>query len=258
MTNMINAAVAQIKQNKPLVLNLTNYVTVDFVANGLLSLGASPVMSKAKQEIEDLLILADTVVINLGTLNEEFINLCEYTCRIANQLNKPIIIDPVGAGASTYRTVTNRKLIDDFNIAIIRGNAYEIAALSGLPTTFEEDELIENAQLLSKSRNTAIVMSGEIDVIIDCDRMKECDRGSPMMSSITGTGCLLSGVVGAFHAINPDRFEAAVAATVFYGICGELAEKRSKGPGSFKTQFLDMLYTQPEQGQHEFTATKNH
>ena len=109
MFEKIKEITTKIKKNKPLILNITNYVTMDFVANGLLSLGASPVMSKAEQEIEDLLQLAQSIVINLGTLDKQFIALCEHACLIANQLKKPIILDPVGAGASSYRTDADRK-----------------------------------------------------------------------------------------------------------------------------------------------------
>src|ERR1700733_2946553 len=119
MFEKIKNAVAKIKDEKPLILNITNDVIVDFISNGLLSLGASPVMSKAQQEIDDLLQLANSVVINLGTLDEKFIALCEYVCDVANQLKKPIILDPVGAGASHYRTNTSLNLIDNYDIAII-------------------------------------------------------------------------------------------------------------------------------------------
>src|SRR5438876_768146 len=132
MFEKIKNIVVKIKEKKPLILNITNDVTMDFIANGLLSLGASPVMSKAQQEIDDLLELANSVVINLGTLDEKFIALCEYVCGVANQLKKPIVLDPVGAGASHYRTNTGLNLIRNYGIAIIRGNASEIMSLSGV------------------------------------------------------------------------------------------------------------------------------
>lgn len=254
--NKTSTILAQIKHAKPLILNLSNYVTADFVANGLLSLGASPIMSYVKHEIEDLLIMAHAVVINLGTLNDEFINLCEFTCRIANQLDKPIILDPVGAGASIYRTEASRRLINDFEIAIVRGNIHEVAALCGLATEFNDEELIENVQLVSRSCHVVFAMSGEIDIVLDGNKTIECERGSPLMASVTGTGCLLSGVVGAFHALHPDRFEAASAAMFFYAVAGELAEKSAAGPGSFKSQLLDTLYHLQSKEQYEFAASR--
>ena len=132
MFNIVNKVISKIKNKNPLILNITNDVTIDFVANGLLSLGASPVMSFAQQEIEDLVRLSGAVVINLGTLNESFNELCKHVCDVANQKNKPIILDPVGAGASSYRTETCNDILKKYRISIIRANAGEIMALSGL------------------------------------------------------------------------------------------------------------------------------
>lgn len=249
MLEITNKILQKIKKEKPLILNYTNEVTVDFVANGLLSIGASPVMSQAEEEIEDLVKIAQSVVVNLGTLNKEFVKLCEHVCEIANTLKKPIILDPVGAGASSYRTEICRHLITNFSIACIRGNASELMALTNLSTTtkgvdstLETTEILDYVSTLSHQSNAIIVMSGKIDVIIDGDCIMKSERGSPMMPLITGTGCLLSAVIAAFLSAHPNRFEAACAASVFYGICGEIAEKNSTGPGTFKIHFLDALY----------------
>lgn len=248
-----------IKLEKPLILNITNYVTMDFVANGLLSIGASPVMSKAEQEIEDLMEHTKAVVINLGTLNEEFISLCKLSCQIANQLKKPIVLDPVGAGASKYRTDTCISLINEYSISIIRGNASEVMALSGsLQTTKGVDSIVEEcshiieyAENLSSQYNTTVVVSGKKDIIVDNKLIVQFDRGSPLMPTVTGTGCLLSAVIAAFHSIEKNRFEAAKIATLYYGICGEAAENKANGPGSFKVQFLDELHFLPARGHYE-------
>lgn len=249
MHEQINILIDHIKEKNPLVLNITNHVTMDLVANGLLSIGASPIMSNAEQEIDALLQHTHSVVINLGTLNDAFMKLCKKTCDIANQLNKPIIFDPVGAGASQYRTKHCMSLLNDYNIAIIRGNASEIMALCGaLPDTKgvdsseDSNQAIESAHALSKKHNAAIVISGKIDIIIDQNEMKQHERGSPIMPSITGTGCLLSAVIAACHAVEKNRFLAAEIGTVFYGICGEIAEQKANGPGSFRTHFLDALH----------------
>lgn len=258
MFEKIYNLVTQIKQRKPLVLNITNAVTMDFIANGLLSLGASPMMSQAAEEAENLLMLADVVVINIGTLNKEFISLSEHVCRIANQLNKPIILDPVGSGASRLRTETCLKLLTDHNVTIIRGNASEVMALANLQHTTKgvdsdakSSHAIEAAVTLSKQYDLAVVVSGKTDFIIDGDRQNQCDRGSFFMPLVTGAGCLLSAVVAAFHAVSSDRFDAASAATQFYGVCGECAEETADGPGSFKTQFIDALYKLSERGRYE-------
>lgn len=253
MIEQINKILDAIKQEKPLILNITNNVTMDFVANGLLSIGASPVMSTATEEIEALMHYAKAVVINIGTLNQEFISLCHHTCKIANQLNIPIIFDPVGAGATSYRTDTCIMLMNQFNIAIIRGNASEIMALSGLPqktkgvdSLSESNHAIESAKSISKQCDAAVVISGKTDFIIDHDIVSQLDHGSPLMPLITGSGCLLTAVVAAFHAIENDRLMAASMATFFYCICGEHAEKKASGPGSFRFLFLDALHHFPK------------
>lgn len=258
MFKKISHIVSKIKEEKPLILNITNDVTMDFIANGLLSLGASPVMSKAQQEMDDLLQLTNSVVINLGTLDEKFIALCEYVCGIANQLKKPIILDPVGAGASHYRTSTSLNLINNYSIAILRGNASEIMSLAGVSiktkgvdSAAQSDVAIESAQRLSTHFNVAVVVSGKIDIIVDVNTIRQLNVGSPLMPQITGTGCLLSAMVGAFHAVEKNRFEASVLATAFYGICGEKAEKTAQGPASFKIQFLDELNLMPEELAYE-------
>jgi hydroxyethylthiazole kinase len=249
MFQTIRKVHARLKQEKPLILNITNYVTMDFIANGLLSLGASPVMTTEPREVEDLTKLSRAVVINLGTLNEEFIALCEQVCCIANQLKKPIILDPVGAGASKYRTKTCLALINKYNVAIIRGNGSEIMALAGsdivtkgVESSVNSNTAIEMAKKLSRQSNGTIVLTGETDFIVDHDMIYQSKRGSPVLPMVTGSGCLLSAVIGAFHAVEKNRFDAACAATVFYSVCGEKAADKSQSPGTFKSHFLDALY----------------
>jgi len=258
MFEQTHAAIKQIKKEKPLILNITNFVTMDFIANGLLSLGASPIMSQAEHEIEDLLKISKSVVINPGTVNDEFISLCKQTCFAANALGIPIILDPVGAGASQYRTDICTILMSEFDIAIIRGNASEIMALAGctqktqgVDSIIDSAYALESAKLLSKQCNSAIVVSGKIDILVDSNLQTVLECGSSLMPTITGTGCLLTAVIAAFHAIEKNRFAAAKMAALFYGICGEVAEKKSQGPGSFKTQFLDTLSFLPEREHYD-------
>lgn len=253
MFKTLKTTLIKLRKENPLVLNLTNEVTVDFVANGLLSLGASPIMSKAPQEMDDLLQLASVLVVNIGTLDDNFVALCEYACDVANQLKKPIILDPVGAGASQYRTTTSLNLINNYDIAIIRGNASEIMALSGasmvtkgVDSTEKSESAIENAKALSSYYDSAIVISGEVDVVIDHTSINKFTYGSSLMPKITGTGCLLSAIVGAFHAVEKNRLQACSLATVFYGLCGEKAAQHAKGPAAFKAKFIDELALLPE------------
>lgn len=258
MFEKIQTAICQMRTVKPLILNITNYVTMDFIANGLLSLGASPIMCHSKHEIDELLTAVQAVTINVGTLDHEFIFLCQSVCHAANQLGIPIVLDPVGAGASRYRTETCLALIHDFDIAIIRGNVSEIMALAGLSQKTkgvdsgnDSSFLLESAKSLSKNINATLVVSGQRDFIVDHDRVAQFDRGSALMPAVTGTGCLLTAVTAAFHAINKDRFESAQVATLFYAICGEIAAKNAAGPGTFKTHFLDSLHGTLSRGQYE-------
>jgi hydroxyethylthiazole kinase len=223
-----------------------------------LSVGASPIMSQAEEEMEDLINISNSVVINLGTLNEKFIRLCERACELANKANKPVILDPVGAGASRYRTDTSMKLVREYTISIIRGNASEILALSGeigkskgVDSVAESHTVIENAKFVSKQFSSAVLVSGETDVVVDGEQVEIFKRGSALMPMITGSGCLLSAVVGAFHGVENNRFKTAAAAAVFYGVCGEVAALQASGPASFKTLFLDTLHLLPEKTWYE-------
>jgi hydroxyethylthiazole kinase len=258
MFEKINDILTVIKRDHPIVLNITNYVTMDFVANGLLSIGASPIMSKAPQELADLMKIANVVVINLGTLNPEFIELCLHACTLANELGKPIILDPVGVGASAYRTTSCQQFLDVFKIAIIRGNASEIMALAGgmvvsngVDSSIASHNSIASARALASRYNTTVVISGEIDFIIDAEQQTQFARGSALMPAITGTGCLLSSVVATFHAVNNNAFDAACASSLFYSVCGEIAAAKSAGPGSFKANFLDALHDYPLRSYYE-------
>ena len=252
MFELINPIISKIKQDKPLVLNITNVVTMDFIANGLLCIGASPIMSQGIEESADLMKICASVVINPGTLDEAFIKLSEHVCQQANAHSKPIVFDPVGAGASAYRTATCKRLLDTFTIAILRGNASEIMALAGhthtskgVDSTSETQYAIDSAQLLAQKYQLTVVISGETDVIVDTHSTKQVFYGSALMPMITGTGCLLSAVVGAFQAVHSNSFEAATAATAFYGMSGNIAGRSATKPGSFKVAFLDALYTLP-------------
>ncbi len=244
----IKSLLNKIRTERPLILNLTNSVTMDFVANGLLSLGASPIMTNAEEELEDLLKISKALVINIGTLDEQFVKLAKRACELANQLNAAIILDPVGVGASEYRTKTCLELMENYRFAIIRGNASEIKCLAGELVTSKGVDSLESSESAAKSAlalaaqfKTSIVVSGATDIVANAEKFEKYAYGSALMPQITGSGCLLSAVVAAFHAVEQDSFEAAKLASIFYSLCGERAEKNSQGPGSFKVNFIDEL-----------------
>ena len=245
---MSHQAVNKLKATNPLVFNLTNTVSVDFVANGLLSLGASPIMSEAAEEAEDLLKISQALVVNLGTLNEAFIQRAKIACAYANSLNVPIILDPVGAGASAYRTKTAADFLRNYQIALV-GNGSEIMALSGdAQKTKGVDSLAESldaenaAIALSTEYRCVVTVSGATDVIVSGSQVAHITGGSPMMPNVVGTGCLFTAVTAAFCATNPDNmYQAAQDAAIYYGECGVFAAEKAEGPGSFRTHFLDAL-----------------
>lgn len=239
---------SKIREQRPLILNITNDVTMDFIANGLLSLGASPIMSKAVSELEELIAIANAVVINIGTLDDDFINLSERACEVANRLDKPIVFDPVGAGASQYRTKACLNLLERFQIAVIRGNASEIMALSqdyrntkGVDSSLSTTDAAQYGQAMSSQHDAVIAISGQTDIVVQGSRIERLERGSPMMPKVTGSGCLLTSVIAAFNAVHDDAFQASYDAIFYYGACGEAAAERASGPGTFKSLFIDAL-----------------
>jgi hydroxyethylthiazole kinase len=258
MYNHIVKQLNYIKAHKPLILNLTNYVTMDFVANGLLSIGASPIMSVADEEIDDLLAISQVLTINFGTLNDSFITRCHKACLSAKRLNRSIVFDPVGAGASSYRTTACLDLLEQFECAVIRGNASEIMALcgamhttKGVDSTLLPTEVIAAAKALSKKQKAVIVISGATDAVILNEQVTLFERGSPLMPMVTGSGCLLTAIISAFVADCDDTYAAAGAAVLFYSICGELAANKASGPGSFRSHFLDTLAKEPMRADYE-------
>lgn len=251
-------SIKKIKEVRPVILNITNHVTMDFIANGLLSLGASPIMTQSLEEMEELIHIAQGVVINIGTLNPEFIRLCEKACSIANQSGKPIVFDPVGAGASQYRTKASLSLLEQFRFATIRGNASEIMSLGGghhnskgVDANMATSEAVDAAKLLSAKYNAVITVSGKTDMVLLHDKLGAYDRGHAMMPAITGSGCLLSSVISAFNSVCDDYFKASSLAVVYFGICGEMAAKRSNGPGSFKSCLIDAMAKIPGRTDYE-------
>ena len=234
-----------IKQNRPIVLNLTNHVTMDLVANSLLALGASPIMSEDKRELEELISISGAINFNIGTLTENFLENGRIAVQYAHIYNKPIVLDPVGAGASLIRTKAALEFLP--KSSIIRGNASEIISLEnkelktqGVDSTKSSHEAINIAQTISKKNKCTVVISGAEDKIINSKNICSLPYGSFLMSRITGMGCSLTSIIAAFHAVCPDPFEASILATSYFGLCGEQA--KSKAPGSFRTAFIDALY----------------
>lgn len=242
----IKEAINQINETKPLILNLTNFVTMDFVANCLLAVGASPIVCVCEDELEELVSIASVVYINIGTLNDDFNRLIRRAVCLALQYHKPIVLDPVGCGASRLRTSVASELVA--RCQLVRGNASEIMALGntafstkGVDSVHRVEDAIEAAAHITEQGVTVFV-SGAVDHITDGLHAKEIRFGSPMMTNITGMGCALTAVIAAVLAIKPDAFAAAVIGGQYFSLCGELVADKYQHPGSFKSAFFDMLY----------------
>lgn len=247
---MIWQDISKIRTEAPLVHNITNYVVMNTTANALLAVGASPVMAHAVEEVTDLTGIAQALVINIGTLSEHWIEAMVKAGKEANRLNIPVVLDPVGSGASKYRTNTSKMLIQEIHPSIIRGNASEIRSLlssgqgpKGVDSIHTPDEILEDAKALSKSSGSVISISGPVDLIVEGDKVARVSNGHPIMTKVTGMGCAASALTGAFAAINPSKFQAAACAMALMGIAGEIAAEKSTGPGSFQVNFLDTLHT---------------
>lgn len=236
-----------VRNNVPLVHFITNYVTVNDVANMMLACGGSPIMSDEVLDVEDITTICNALVINIGTLNKNSIEAMIAAGKKANELGHPVILDPVGAGASKLRTETTFKLLEEVKFDVIRGNISEIkTAYSGSGSTKGVDadvaDAVTDANLaetaafakeLSKTTGAVIAITGAIDIIADANEAYAIRNGVAAMSKITGTGCMLSGVVAAYVAANMDnRTKAAAAAVAAEGLCGEIAAKKVEAEGS--------------------------
>lgn len=244
----IKIALKTLKEKSPLIHNITNYVVMNTTANALLAVGASPVMAHAIQEVEDITFISSALVINMGTLSPKWVEAMELAIKKANELGKPIVFDPVGVGASKYRTETALKIIDNYKLSVIRGNASEIMALAqlnnntkGVDSTETSINALDAAKILSKKLNNTIVISGAIDYIVTGERVDKTTNGSPIMAKVTGMGCTATGIIGACVAVTSDYHIASYNAMNIMGEAGEIAEKKSEGPGSFQMNFIDSL-----------------
>ncbi|MEH7886559.1 hydroxyethylthiazole kinase [Bacillus sp. JJ1609] len=241
----------KVRTQKPLIHNITNVVVTNFTANGLLALGASPVMAYAAEEVAEMAAMAGSLVLNIGTLNSTVVESMLIAGKAANEHGVPVILDPVGAGATAYRTETALKLMEELEISIIRGNAAEIANVAGekwdihgVDAGEAVGDVIELAVSAAKKLNTVVALTGKDDIITDGKLTFIVHNGHPILTKVTGTGCLLTSVIGAIAAVEKNPLTAAAAAIVIYGVAAERAAEKSaeKGTGSFQVEFLDQLY----------------
>ncbi len=238
----------RVRNRRPLVHNITNYVVMQYSANALLAVGAAPVMAHAVEEVKELAGVAGALVLNIGTLSSAWVEGMFLAGRTAVAVGVPVVLDPVGAGATRFRTDTARRLLEDLPPAIVRGNASEILALAGgdfhargVDSQHSVAQAREAALALAREHRLTVVVTGPEDYVTDGQRAGRVGNGHKLMERITGSGCALSALTGACRAVETDSFVASLAALVIFGIAGELAAQEAVRPGSFQNALLDAL-----------------
>lgn len=252
--------IKSVRANPPLIHCITNYVTVNDVANMVLAVGGSPVMADDIHEVEEITSVCSGLVINMGTLNERTIDSMLLAGKRANELGHVVVLDPVGVGASAFRKRTAARLLEEIRFSVIRGNISEIKTLAeGIgtvkgvdadPSDAVTEENLEQSEILvksfSKRLKAVVAITGAIDLVADTDSVSVIRNGHPMMARVTGTGCMLDAVIAVYCAANPGYIKKSVeAAVVAEGLCGEIAYqkviKKKSGTSSFKTYFIDAM-----------------
>ena len=246
LVEQIIQALNAVREQKPLVVNITNYVVMNNTANALLAVGASPIMAHSKQEMAEMMSFAGALVINIGTLDSHWTPRMRYAVEQANRNGKIVVLDPVGCGASHLRTETSRQIAQLADKLIIRGNASEIIALAGeqaqtkgVDAQDSSEAALGAARFLVNEYSANVVISGETDYIVTQNRTVSLSNGDQMMPYVTGMGCSLTALTGAFAAIGD---ETGLVATAVLGVAGEIAAERTQGPGSLQVALLDTLY----------------
>ncbi len=243
------ATLDRVRTGSPLVHNITNYVSMEVSANALLAVGASPAMIHAVEEVKDFTGIAQALVINIGTLSAPWVEAMKLAAKRASEMGKPWVLDPVGAGATPYRTGVARDL-SQLGPSVVRGNASEILALAGatdaatkgVDSTHASEDAREVAQSLARRLGCTVAVTGAVDYVTDGDRVLAVTNGDPMMTRVTALGCAASAVIAAFLAVENDPVLAATHALAVFGVAGELAARQSNGPGSLRWRILDELY----------------
>jgi hydroxyethylthiazole kinase len=244
------ANLALVREKNPLVHNITNYVVMNSTANALLAMGASPVMAHAPNEVEEMVAIAGALVLNIGTLDDAWVDSMHRAAAKASALGKPIVLDPVGAGATRLRTVSAKALIAAATPAVIRGNASEVLALGdgvadtkGVDAVHSVADAAKAAAELARELGTVLAITGPEDLVTDGQRTVRVTNGHPMMGAVTGTGCAATALIGAFLAVDSDPLDAAATALGYYGLAGETAAGSAAAPGSYAVALIDALYT---------------
>ncbi len=239
----------RLRETKPLVHQITNYVVMNETANATLALGALPVMAHAREEVAEMARISRALVLNIGTLAPHWVEAMLIAGRAANEAGVPVVLDPVGVGATTYRTETAERILAEVDVAVLRGNAGEVATLVGVQAEVRGVESIdvggdpaELARQAAATLGLVASVTGPVDHVSDGERSAAVANGHPLLASVTGTGCMSSALTGCFLAVDAP-FDAAVHALVAFGVAGEDAAQGARGPGSFHVALYDALAT---------------
>lgn len=236
-----------LREARPLVHNITNFVAMDLAANLLLAAGASPVMAHAPEEVEDVAAAAGALSINIGTLDEGWVPSMVAAARAAVEAGRPWVLDPVGAGATRYRTLTAKRLAG-LQPSVIRANGSEIMALDareghahGVDSAVDSVDALDAATALAQACGAVVAVTGVVDYVTDGRKVLAVANGDPVMGRVTAMGCALTTLIAGFLAVEPDPLTATAHALAVLGVAGEVAAERAQGPGSFRTNLLDVL-----------------
>ncbi len=241
---------ALIGEKKPLIHHITNFVVMNETANLTICAGALPVMAHAREEVEEMVSLASALVLNIGTLYPEMVEAMLLAGKRANRLGVPVVLDPVGAGATTYRTDTARRILEEVRVSVIRGNAGEVAVLAGrraevrgVESMAAEGEAAETARELAEALGCVVAITGAVDHVSDGKRVLAVSNGHPLLGMVTGTGCMSTTCAACYCAAGEPWLEGAAAGLAVFGLAGEAAAERSgPRPGTFHACLYDELY----------------
>jgi hydroxyethylthiazole kinase len=243
------ADLALIRERKPLVHQITNYVVMNETANATLSLGALPVMAHAIEEVEEMASVAGALVLNIGTLSKPWIDAMLLAGKAANQAGAPVVLDPVGAGATRLRTETAQRILEEVEISVVRGNQAEVATLAGRQAEIRgvesigaADSAAELARVAAAELGCVVAVTGPVDQVSDGNRSIAVANGHELLGTVSGTGCMSTAITGCFLAVAGRPLEAAAEALVAFGVAGEDAAQDAKGPGTFHANLYDALY----------------
>ena len=239
---------AAVREERPLIHHITNSVTINDCANITICVGAAPVMASAPEEVADMVEAAGALVLNIGTLSAAQVEAMLIAGRHANDLGIPVVLDPVGAGATEFRTASTRRLLEALDIAVLKGNAGEIGVLAGTGGSVRgvdsagiTADLVATVRECASSTGTVVAMTGGTDLVTDGRRVYAVRNGSPLMERLSGTGCMAASITGAFAAVAGDLPVSSAAALAAFGLAGERAEVAARGPYSFRAALFDEL-----------------